>query len=115
VPVPLSQGDPTVAAVAPTEDTRIRFTIERTSSQWTGLTLDGIVGRDRHNVEFFVEVLYTDASGGQPTWAKVHVTATVSTPTAAYPWRVSDIAYHHAEEGHTLSEEPFSVTRFSTR
>jgi len=111
-PVVLSQGNPTVAAVAPGEDTRVRFTIARTSSQWTGLTLDGVVGRDRHKGEFFVEVLYTDASGGQPTWAKVHVTATLS-PIAPYPWRVSDIAYHHVEEGHTLSKEPFSVTRFA--
>lgn len=112
-PVALSQGTPTAAAVGPGEATRIEFTIAKTSSQWTGLTLDAIVGLDRHNGEFFVEVLYTDASGGQATWARAHVAA-VASLEAEYPWRVSEIAYHHAEEGSLLSKEPFAITRFST-
>jgi hypothetical protein len=112
-PVVLSQGNPTAAAVGSGEHTRIRFTIAKTSSQWTGLTLEGIVGRDRHKGEFFVEVLYTDASGGQPTWARVHAAAALSL-AARDPWRVSDIAYHHAAEGNLLSKAPFAVTRFSS-
>jgi len=54
--------------------------------------------------EFFVDVLYTDASGGQATWAIVHVTPTSA---AADNWVIHTIDYRRDEE-----ETPFAHIEF---
>lgn len=54
--------------------------------------------------EFFVDVLYTDASGGQATWAIVHLTPT---SPAADKWMIHTIDYRRDEE-----ETPFAHVAF---
>jgi hypothetical protein len=49
--------------------------IPRNSALWIDLSLDLFVGRKWGiDGEFYVEVKYTDACVGQPTWATFHVT-----------------------------------------
>ena len=93
----------TVPVLQPGEETAVVF-------HWTphgsdpARAFDELSGRPGVWGEFYVDVLYTDAGGGQATWAIIHLTPTSAT---ADSWVVHAISYRRDGEETPLAHVEF--------
>jgi hypothetical protein len=85
-------GYPRAAALPRQEATRIVFRVH-------GIDLAEFFSEDRHNGEFWVNILYRDATGSQPVRARAHVTS--AAPEGGH-WIVESIEYTRVDESRPL-------------
>jgi len=91
---------------------QLYFKVPVNSGEWAGLTLEGFTGHVDGNAsgDFAVEIVYADATGGQPVQVFVEVFQDLPggvlspvPPLTTTDWVVGAISYYHKDD-----EKPFA-------